>query len=185
MFMIRAIYTDNSQEIGYWSNVQANGQDPSSYEHVIPNLPRAGPIQVQVWAHDVAGRESAIPGVANAEVHQGAHRWTLVVKDEGTSLPIQGATVILYPGDVEKTTDTNGECWFDVEAGYYQANVYKEGYRAEVVNKQIDKDEDTIVFLEQTAILWSLKVTVEDTDGNGIPYATIKVGAFSEAFLAP
>jgi len=180
-FMIRVIYTDNNQEIGYWTNIEAVGQDPSSYEKTF-TVGRAGPIRIQVWAHDVAGRETVNPGIANIESHQGDHRWTIFVKSKGTSLPLQNVKVLLYPDESEKLTNSEGSVWYDIPSGYYQASIYKEGYRQETVNKQIDKDETTTVFIEQTAILWDLTVNVKDTDGNMIPYATIKVGAVSEAY---
>jgi len=180
-FMVRVKYKDNGQEIGYWNNINAEGQDPSSYTHSF-SIPRAGPIRVTVWAHDVDGRESDPPGIADLEGHQGDHRWTIIVKSQGTSLPLQGVKVLLYPGGSEKTTPSSGTVWFDIPTGYYQASVYKEGYGQKTINKQIDSDEETTVFLIQSAIIWDLTVTVKDGDGNAIPYATIKVGAVSEAY---
>ena len=68
-FHIIAVYTDNNQQIGYWTGIVPIGQDPSTYSHSIPNLPRAGTVKVQVLAHDAGSRESAVPGVATITVH--------------------------------------------------------------------------------------------------------------------
>ena len=80
-FHVRAVYSDNNQEIGYWTNIIPTGQDPSSYVCSIINLPRAGTLKVQVWAHDVAGRESVVPGTATITVHdKGAGEYFDLVK---------------------------------------------------------------------------------------------------------
>lgn len=83
-FHIRAIYTDSNQEIGYWTQIVPVGQDPSSYSISISNLPRAGRLEVQVWGHDVAGRESVDPGVAVITVH-----------DKGTGIYLDWMKIII------------------------------------------------------------------------------------------
>jgi len=179
-FHLRAIYTDNNQEIVYVTSIVPTGQNPylGSYSFT-PQ--RAGPLKIQVWAHDKAGRESTTPATYTMEIHLGQFRLTVEALDYDTSLAIQGAKVTLYPGDSSKTTESDGKCWFDLEKNTYSVTVYKEGYRVETKTAFVDKDTSITVSLHRTTLIWNLKVIVADEDGNKIQWADVKVGGVAQA----
>jgi len=179
-FHLRAIYTDNNQEIVYVTSIVPTGKDPylGSYSFT-PQ--RAGPLKIQVWAHDKAGRESTTPATYTMEIHLGKYRLTVEALDYDTSLAIQGAKVTLYPGDSSKTTESDGKCWFDIEKSTYSVTVYKEGYRVETKTVLVEKDTIVTVILHRTTLIWNLKVTVTDEDGNKIQWADVKVGGVAQA----
>ena len=178
-FHVRLVNQNNGDEIFYVTTINAQGEDPyqASYEFTAPI---AGDYVIQVWAHDVAGRKSVNPAQIYIESHEGQHRLTVNIKDYDTSLPLEGATVTIN-GAKEKTTNSQGKVWFDLNRGFYVVESYKKGYRHNQDQIQIDKDETITIFLQQTALLWDLTVKVVDTDGNPVAYADVKVGAVTTA----
>lgn len=180
-FYIRGTYIDNNYQFVY-KPVTATGSDPFTATTTI-NPPRAGTFRLQVWAHDVAGRESETPAEQTIEVHEGKYRLTVTVKDQYDSSIIASARVE-QSGGLAKITNPLGQVWFDLDQGSYSFQISKAGYAAVTKSYAISNiDRYETVFLTRTTNTWDLAVTVKTTDGNLVWGATVKVGGTEKLTL--
>lgn len=175
-FIIRAIYTDNNYQFVYKDvSITLGHKDPFIATTTI-TPPRAGTFKIQVWAHDVAGRESVTPGEKTLTAHEGKYRLTITVNDQFNSLPLESVRVQQTGGNY-KTTNSQGTVWFDLNAGSYEFEFTKAGYRTKSQAYTISSaDRDVTVNMERTTNTWNLDVTVKTEDGKSVWGATVKVG---------
>ncbi|MBE3122994.1 MAG: carboxypeptidase regulatory-like domain-containing protein [Thermoplasmata archaeon] len=174
-FIVRGVYLDNNFQFVLKDVTPTPGTaDPYTATTTI-TPPRAGRFRLQVWAHDVAGRESEVPAEKTIEMHEGNYRLTVTVYDQYNSFVITGATVARTGGE-SKTTDSLGRCWFDLNQGSYEFQIQKQGYRAVTQSWTIASDKDVSVYLTRTTNTWDLDVTVKDSNGSTVWGATVKVG---------
>jgi len=175
-FILRAIYTDNGYQFVYKDVAITPGHQDPFIAHTTIVPPRAGQFRLQVWAHDVAGRESVVPADIIIEMHEGKYRLTIRVLDQSNSFPIAGALVV-QSGGTSKTTGTDGTVWFDLDQGSYAFEITKLGYRAKTESWTISStDRDVQSFMTRTENTWDLDVTVKDDNGSTVWGASVKVG---------
>ena len=137
---------------------------------------KAGSIYIEVWAHDEAGRESAVPGIATIVAHEGSYRLSLTVLNDYNSLAIEDVRVQQTGGSI-KYTDSQGKCWFDVNKGSYSFQFTKAGYKAKMGSWTLtNSDRDEIARMTRTTNTWDLTVTVQTEDENTVWGAQVTVG---------
>jgi hypothetical protein len=174
-FWVRAVETDTSNQFVYKSVYPDSGSaDPYTATTTIDPR-KAGDIFIQVWAHDEAGRESVIPGVATITIHEGKYSLSLTVLDEYNSIAIESVKVSQIGGST-KYTDSQGKCWFDLDKGQYSFQFIKAGYRAKTGSWSIVGDRDETVYLTRTTNTWDLTVTVQNKDGSTVWGSRVTVG---------
>lgn len=175
-FILRGIYTDNQYQFVYKDVPTTQGSQDPFLGHTTITPPRAGTFKLQILAHDVAGRESEIPGEVTIEIHEGNYRLTINVLDQYNSMPISGAKV-QQSGGSYKTTGTDGKVWFDLDQGTYSFEITKQGYTAKVESWMVNSEREVSTYLVRTTNTWDLDVTVKDDNGSTVWGATVKVGA--------
>ena len=176
-FWVSATETATNTQFVYKSVTPTSGSaDPYTATTTI-TPPRAGAVYVEVWAHDEAGRESAVPGFATITIHEGQYRLSLTVLDEYNSLPLEDVRVQQTGGNI-KYTDHLGKCWFDLNKGSYAFQFTKAGYMAKTGSWTLtSSDRDEIVYMTRTTNTWDLTVTVQTKDGATVWGALVTVGA--------
>jgi hypothetical protein len=177
-FWVSATQTATNTQFIYKSvAVDSGSADPYTATTTVSSPQNAGEVYVEVWAHDEAGRESAVPGTATITWHEGRYRLALTVIDEYNSLAIENVRVQQTGGSI-KYTDIQGKCWFDLNQGSYAFQFTKAGYRAKTGSWELsNSDRDEIVYMTRTTNTWDLTVTVQTKDGSTVWGAQVNVGA--------
>ena len=178
-FWVSATETATNTQFVYKSVTPDSGSaDPYTATTTI-SCTRAGTVYIEVWAHDEAGRESEVPGIATITVHEGNYRLVLTVLDEYNSLAIENVRVQQTGGGI-KYTNALGKCWFDLDKGWQSFQFTKAGYRAKTGSWELTNfDRDEIVYMTRTTNTWDLTVTVQTKDGTTVWGAQVAVGALT------
>lgn len=175
-FIVRGIYTDNNFQFVYKDVTIISGHADPFIATTTITPPRAGVFKLQIWAHDAGSRESVMPYEKTITAHEGQYRLTITVNDQFNSLPLEGVRV-QQTGAAYKTTNSLGIVWFDLNAGSYEFQFTKAGYRTKSQSWTITSaDRDVTLNMERTTNTWSLDVTVKTEDGNTVWGASVKVG---------
>lgn len=167
----------NTQLIYKFVSVDPGHADPYTASDTFNMCPCAGDVYVQVWAHDMAGSDSAVPYAKTVACHAGLYRLSLTVLDEYNAFPLVGVRV-QPTGGTAKTTNAQGKCWFDLNAGSYSFQFTKAGYTAKTGSWTLSSSDRNEVFhMTKTSNTWDLTVAVETKDGNTVWGATVSAGA--------